>query len=338
MSLLKMVDIYLDLPRYINDCITCIPPLPPLPLTPKQSPSTIMNYKKVLDFIEQKGIDYKNITNMGEYIEKINTLLKIDGLPISDGTVKVYLVATQWYLKTNKLNIDEQKIIKAEIEKIKREHDDKVKQHVLIGYQKENYLPWEDIIKVHDKLTISYKKNYTTYTNYVLLSCYVLLCPRRLTDYAMMYVIDLEEDLDKSRNYYVRSKKYFIFNIYKTQKCYKTQYIMVPEKLAIILDEYIDTFKKSEYIFELSSHAIQQKLTRLFQTHTNKNISVDILRHSYITWATNNGTINDNNKHIIAQIMGHSRPVRFYHFDCKVKTYECTCSYVQYMLREETKS
>lgn len=305
MSSINTIDIYLDLSKYLTDGTTYIPSLPPLPATPSQLPSTITEYKKVLDFLEQKGIDYKNIINMNEYIQKIRSLLKIDGVSISDGTVKVYLVATQWYLKINKLNINEQQIIKTEIEKLKREHDDKVKQHVLIGYQKENYLPWEDIVKVYEKLTPSYNKNYTTHTNYVILSCYILLCPRRLTDYAMMHITDSEDKIDKSKNYYVKGGKYFIFNIYKTQKCYKTQYVIVPSNLAIILDEYIDKFNKSESIFELSSHAIQQKLTRLFKAYTDKNISVDIIRHSYISYMKDSGKLNGN-EHTISQIMGHS--------------------------------
>ena len=267
--------------------------------------STIDGYKRMLRYIEESNIDYKNITNSKEYIKKVYNIKKKNGDNIKQSTVKLYLVSTMWYLKIHNLNVRAQNSLRKEVDKISYNINKKVQSHVLIGEQENTYIEWNKIINVYNNIKKNYDKNKNNHINFALLSCYVLLCPRRLKDYSMMYVKKDTENIEQNKNYYDRKKKYFIFTNYKTSKQYKTQTITVPLRLRNVLDTYIDTFDITGSIFNLTEKAIQLRLNRIFLKHIDKRISVDILRHSYISWMKDTGQMVGN-ENLIAEIMGHT--------------------------------
>ena len=74
-----------------------------------------------------------------------------------------------------------------------------------------------------------------------------------------------------------------------------------------MLDGYIEKYKIEGSLFELKGGAIKDRLVRIFKKYTKKTVSVNILRHSYISWLMDNGklkTIEDRKRY--AGIMGHS--------------------------------
>lgn len=262
-------------------------------------------YLKTLEYIEKSGINYKDITNISEYISCLKLRTRVDGLPISASSVKLCLVATVWYLKCCNGDKNHLDALRKEIDVLSREHDAKVKQNILIGTQELNYLDWTEVLEIYENLKLIYKKSRRNHMNFVLLSCYVLLCPRRLKDYALMIVVDDNNNLNIDYNYYVRNSGCFVFNNYKTKKIYKTQCIQLSDELCMVLNEYIDKYKINGSLFNLTKKAILMKLTRLFVKAIDKNVSVNILRHSYITWAKDTGLMNGN-EHLISQLMAHS--------------------------------
>ena len=270
-----------------------------------RSSYTESEYMRVLNYIENEGINYKNITNAHKYIEQIKKMKKKNGSLISPLTVKMYLVATIWYLKKSGLKLEQQNILKNEIEKIAEDNLKDVKQHILLGNQIDNYVEWPKVLKLYETMKQNYSRSKQSHVNFVLLSCYVLIPPRRLKDYALMHVVTNGNNLSSDLNYYIRNEKIFVFNNYKTDKKYKCQKQQVPKELYQILEEYIKKYNITGSLFQLTRKAIQLRLTRIFKKGLNCSVSVNILRHSYISFGKESGEFLGEEEEY-AKKMGHS--------------------------------
>ena len=108
--------------------------------------------------------------------------------------------------------------------------------------QKENWLSWEDIEKRKGELleavrAFGSKKvldvgQYETLLQYVVLSLYTEVQPRRNQDYLDMYIVKKWNDkMPKDKNYLDVAGKQFIYEKYKTSKKYATQKQEIPEPL-----------------------------------------------------------------------------------------------------------
>lgn len=276
------------------------------------SENTKITYNRLLKQLkEDHNINYENIDNIYDYINDLYYITLNNGLYIKHSSVRMYLTATQYYLKNNNGNSNYMKAIKQEIIKLNNEYIKLSHDNLLIGSQQNNYVEWDTIMDVYyDLMKVKYD-SVNKFKLFVILSCYVLLPPRRLNDYSDMYVIqkcDKAIHLTKyAHNYYCKDDKLFIFNNYKTHKTYGTQVVRIPDKLAGIIDNYINYFKFPYYasLFNMTSTCLQHALSNLFKKKLNKNISVNILRHSYISHIKNNGDIAGNERQI-AQVMSHS--------------------------------
>ena len=275
--------------------------------------TTINEYKKQLEKLGTYNIDYKIITDIEPLITKIKNITKKDGNIISISTQKLYFLSIHWYIKNNTQNKEYLLSLLNEVEKINKIQTAQIDEHTLINNQKQNYMEWDDVLSVYNKLKLTYLTSFNSHKTFVLLSCYVLLCPRRLKDYALMYVKDNDNDLNVTLNYYIRNKSVFIFNNYKTSNTYKSQQIDVVPELALLLNEFIDKYDISGSLFiddisvneKAKCKAINGRLTRVFMKHSGKNISVNILRHSYISHMKNTGKILGKENRI-AREMSHS--------------------------------
>ena len=116
--------------------------------------------------------------------------------------------------------------------------------------QEKSMIPWNDVIKVRDKLyreikdVVDYdRKSWDKLLQYTLIRMYSDLPPRRVQDFAYMYADFLEpETLDEEKNYYIIGNGEFIFNKYKTKKVYGTQRIKVPSELEDALMMYFSAY------------------------------------------------------------------------------------------------
>lgn len=119
--------------------------------------------------------------------------------------------------------------------------------------------------------------------------------PTRL-DYSPMEVIskdnydELEEEEQSERNYIVvisRNRKFFSFNEYKTSHCYGNNEINVGKKLNSVLNIWFK-FNKTDSLllnskFEpLSANGLGKMIRATFAS-TGKNISVNMLRHVFLS-------------------------------------------------------
>ena len=163
------------------------------------------------------------------------------------------------------------------------------KENKMTDTQKENWISWEDVMKTFERLKEKVawvlkaenpdRENLLELQKFVLLACYVLIPPRRAKDFSEMMSKGYDE---KKNNYY--HKGTFHFNDYKTAKFYGHQAVKVPKTLEILLNKWIKK-NPGEYLFsdyaekKLTSASISKILNSVFK----KNISVNMLRHSYIT-------------------------------------------------------
>ena len=153
---------------------------------------------------------------------------------------------------------------------------------------------------------------------YVIISLYTYNEPRRLLDYCLMKTANYDVEND---NYIIFKRKVpyeFIFNDYKTKKVYDTQIVKINPELSKILKNWIRlTISKTDNLlfdtkFEiqrehksgfdvLSQSQLNIRLNKIFD---GKKISVNMLRHSYLTHKY--GDINIKTINETAHNMGNS--------------------------------
>ena len=118
--------------------------------------------------------------------------------------------------------------------------------------------------------------------NYIIISLLggVFIPPRRSKDYVDFFIKNINKDKD---NYLDKNK--MNFNSYKTAKTYGLQTVEIPKPLLLILNKWIKINPTNfllfdSYLNKLSSVKLNQRLNKIFN---EKKISVNALRHSYLT-------------------------------------------------------
>lgn len=176
----------------------------------------------------------------------------------------------------------------------RKTYDTEIRDQKKSESQKKNWLSQNQIEAIfkdyHKKYFPLFKKPELTKVdrhnliNMMILSLYVLTPPRRLQDYVLMKVKNINKDVD---NYIDKEDGSFVFQVYKTAKKYGTQIVKIPTKLKLILDKW-DKINTSDYL--IPNHKYPDKPltvsglhTRLNNIFDGKNISVNLLRHVFIT-------------------------------------------------------
>jgi len=177
----------------------------------------------------------------------------------------------------------------------------------------ENWISTEQIEEIYhgllDKVNAMFKRNlvsdYPTIMSFwlvALLGGVAGIPPRRSMDYGQMKIRNYDIKTD---NYYKAGK--FYFNRYKTADKYGLQSIDIPKDLQLLLKKWIKMNSENDYLLfssnkqPLSSPQINRILNKVFDKH----ISVDMLRHIYLTHKYKDvPALADMEK--TAQEMGHS--------------------------------
>lgn len=165
------------------------------------------------------------------------------------------------------------------------------KENKMTETQKENWIPWAEIIEKRDTLkqkvywVMSSEKhdreNLLELQKYILLCCYTMIPPRRAKDFAEMKYSDYDEKKD---NYYHKGTLHF--NDYKTARFYGHQSFRVPKTLEILLNKWIKKLPDDQcYLFAdyAGKKLTSSSIGKIFNSIFKKNVSVNMLRHSYIT-------------------------------------------------------
>ena len=156
--------------------------------------------------------------------------------------------------------------------------------------EEENWMSWKEVVDVWKTLEKETLKSYDSLLQFVVLSLYVLIPPRR-NDYQDMYIIkgmpQNEED-----NYLDVDKWEFVFNRFKTVKKEGKVVIRVPDDLRVILENYLKCHplykgKKGVFPFLVDSEGKPiskvNGITRLLAKSLGVGVGSSLLRHIFIS-------------------------------------------------------
>jgi hypothetical protein len=257
---------------------------------PNLSKSSVRTYNSILKnlgiALKIKDIDKKEIlSNRSEimsYLKKFpakkrKTILASIVVLLDDGETDKEMLDV---FRTVMMKDKEQ----ADLEDDKQELSDK---------QRDNWLGWNEIEKVYNNLKDEVKPLWKLNNlkpsamrrlqDFVMLSCLVLIPPRRSKDWCDFKIKNIDENTD---NYLSKDK--LIFNSYKTKKYYGRQQIDIKTNpLKKILKDWIQINPNDYLLYDTKGNALTPtKLTsRLYSLFSDqdKKISTSMLRHIFIS-------------------------------------------------------
>ena len=110
--------------------------------------------------------------------------------------------------------------------------------------QNQNWIEDDEVNQIYENLQKAVignksksKESYEALLNYLILSLYVLIPPRRNLDYVLLVISN--DTSDKKFNYLDLAQKKFIFNNYKTQGTYDSVIIDIPDDLFKVIKSYM---------------------------------------------------------------------------------------------------
>lgn len=272
---------------------------------PLLSSSTVKTYISNMKKIQSvcPGIEINSINDLIENREAILKCLSTAMTPM----VRKSKLGTIITILDDKHNdhSDKLKVAISEYRKVMNEDANIVNKgeedQELTDSQRANLISQEEVMKVYKqlkseaspimKLTKINKKQFQTLLDYVLLSLYVLIPPRRSMDYAVFKIRNFSTSADSNDNYmtnFSKGKKKglssFVFNTYKNSKKMGQQVLEVPKELEKVIEMWMK-FNKSDYLLinSLGNSITQSKIAIWLNDIFGKNISTSMLRHIYLS-------------------------------------------------------
>jgi hypothetical protein len=177
------------------------------------------------------------------------------------------------------------------------DYEERENKQELTDSQKENYISWDEVLKVYNNLKTEAEplmklqrltlNQFKKLMDYVLLSMYVLIPPRRSLDYADFRIRNIDE---KEHNYMtlknIKRKKvpFLIFNKYKNSTRLGKQEIEIPNTLRNIITSWIKLNPYDYLIVNGKGNKItQSKINDMLNNIFGKRIGSSMLRHIYLT-------------------------------------------------------
>jgi len=143
----------------------------------------------------------------------------------------------------------------------------------------------------------------------IIYGLYTLIPPRRLEYSNMIILLENNElELSEDHNYLIcdldYNPKYFIFKNYKTSNVFGEQKILIPNILSNLVREYLFKNKKRDQdkFLDKTSNTLGKKITKIFSSIYNENISLRWLRISYATYIRKKNLTNNELKEIREKI------------------------------------
>lgn len=244
---------------------------------PTLSPSSLNTYSSVLRSLHNKvfggEIDAKNF----DKVEKILEFLKDKPANARKSVLSALVVAT-----------DNDKYRKLMLQDV-ADYNNEIKKQVKTPEQQENWLQPEELNSMFEQLKRSanliYKKDKLTnqdlqiLQNFVLVSLFKLIPPRRSKDYTEFKIKNISKDSD---NYI--DKNQLVFNTYKTAKTYGQQRVDLPKELKTILNKWMKVNPTEYLLFDTNMNKLTNvKLNQRFNKIFGGKKSVNALRHSFLT-------------------------------------------------------
>jgi hypothetical protein len=260
---------------------------------PNISESTVRTYVSIIkNFAKQMGIELENAQDVITNYEKI--IAHVKHLPAN--VRKTRLSAIVVFIQHAKEEAsDALKALNDAMSNAKKEYNEEVDNQVMTEKQKETMKPWSYFVEKYHELEKQVepllekddltKAEFAQFQMYVILSCNILLEPRRSMDWTEFKLRNVDKEND---NYIsiIKRKPYLVFNKYKTAKKMGRQVIPCPKKLYKIL--YAEWMLKNKHDWLLMNANQTNKInstqyTKLLYHFFGEDISTNIMRHSYLT-------------------------------------------------------
>ena len=252
-----------------------------------------------------------NATSFDILKEHARVIAWIEGLPKALNTKKIYYISLVSTLKRMADPSYEKALAayKGKQDAYNASVKEQMERQEMSVREEENFLSWPDVLKVREAARLD-AKDLMTFQDYVLVCLYTYLPPVRL-DYSPMAVVT-EDPQAKTGNYLLvlPTGLSFIMNEYKTAKRYGQKRTAVPKDLERILREWLDINPSGWLLCDrdgdpLTEKTLGTRLSAIFKKYSGKSVSVNLLRHSFVSWLRRNEKPLLKNKEI-AGLMGHS--------------------------------
>lgn len=252
----------------------------------------LRNLKKLNNNEEFNSLNFLSKTN--DIIEKIKDL--------KDNTKRQYLISIVSCLKA----LGNKPALYKKYYKLMIDINDKIKEKPTeekTEAQNKNWISWDEVMKIYNDMKDNLKLNKTKITekqynellNYVLLSLYVLIPPRRNLDWQKMLIL-FNGITDDKYNYLDVKNKQFIFNVFKTAKKDGKLILDIPDDLMLVIDLYLKyhplnkrSMKKEPvnipFLVDYKGNPFLKvnDITRMLNKIFHKKVGASMLRHIYLT-------------------------------------------------------
>lgn len=246
---------------------------------------TIRNYNTSIKRMEREGLTLTDYDAVCAWI---------DGRECKAGTKKAYLNALAYHFCTSNPPLAVQ--YRERMRPIARQmaHDSRGQR--LTDAEREKYLPYDDICAVYERIDDC---PFTTLEDKMLIGFYTQMPPVR-SDYCKLRIY-INEEPDMTVNhieirgcvYLASEESEMTVRIveHKTTPTSGTLERVLPTFLRANVSGFICDYRSSfkeypKYLFDFPPAEITTRLQRVFKRYTGKEISVNIIRHAYITKQT----------------------------------------------------
>lgn len=252
--------------------------------------------------------DEERILENMKYMKEVEILIKTikkkyENIQSCKGYMAPFLTLTSYLKSLNKMNYEKIRIefekVYSEIIEIRKENERPKTENLIDDFREETILELSKKLGSDDKMIYQF---------------YTLQPPRRNEDVSRIEIIkEGYEKLDKNKNYIVIDEnniaKEIIYNYYKTKKDYGTQTIRIKNenlKKTIQKDILRHQKKEGDKLFKYGrADTFGNAIKRVFTKVYNMRITLNTIRHSYITWEMRE-VRNVRYLENLALLMGHS--------------------------------
>jgi hypothetical protein len=254
--------------------------------------------------------DEERILENMKYMKEVENLIKTikkkyENIQSCKGYMAPFLTLTSYLKSLNKMNYEKIRIefekVYSEIIEIRKENERPKTENLIDDFREETILELSKKLGSDDKMIYQF---------------YTLQPPRRNDDVSRIEIIKEgyeKEKLDKNKNYLVIDEnniaKEIIYNYYKTKKDYGTQTIRIKNenlKKTIQKDILRHQKKEGDKLFKYGrADTFGNAIKRVFTKVYNMRITLNTIRHSYITWEMRE-VRNVRYLENLALLMGHS--------------------------------
>lgn len=259
---------------------------------PNLSANSIRTYKSIIqNFGKQMGIKIETPEDVITHHRAIMAHMA----NLSAGGIKTRLSALIVFIEKEAEQAKEAlerfgEMMKTKMKQVSEQADDQK----MTEKQKKAMIPWEDVLKKYHELEKEIeplleqddlsKEQFARFQMYVLLSCMVLIEPRRSLDWTEFKLRNVDETKDNFLRV-VKRKPFLVFNTYKTAKEHGQQVVPCPPKLYKILKG--EWFLKNKHDWLLMNSTQKNKINstqfmKLLYGFFGSNVSTNILRHSFL--------------------------------------------------------